>query len=80
MAKLDSACHWRRSPTAPDVAGEPDGTWHAPMNRWEPEAEDFAWERHAPTMAECVETFVRAPLFGGLAFWQAEGEMAPLYA
>ena len=59
---------------------ESDGTWHAHMDQWEPEAKDFVWERRAPTMAECVEAFVEAPLFDGLTFWQAEGEMTSLYA
>ena len=61
-------------------ATEPDGTWYAHMDRWEPEAEDFVWEHRAPTMAECVDAFVKAPLFDGLTFWQAEGEMTSLYA
>ena len=61
-------------------ATEPDGTWYAHMDQWEPEVKDCVWEHRAPTMAECVDAFVKAPLFDGLTFWQAEGEMTSLYA
>lgn len=59
---------------------EPDGTWLAHMDCWGPSREDYVWVYRAPTMAECVEAFLEAPLFDGLTFWQVEGEMTSLYA
>ena len=50
------------------------------MDRWRPDPEDYVWTYRAPTMAERVEAFVKSPLFDGLTFWQAEGEMTSLYA
>lgn len=59
---------------------EPDGSWSAHMDQWEPEVRDFVWTHRATTMADCVAAFLEARLFDGKTFWEAEGEMTSLYA
>ena len=60
---------------------EADHLWTATLDQIEPFAEDWSiWRHRAPTMDECLEAFLTAPLFDGRTFWEAEGEMELLYS
>ena len=52
-----------------------DGCNHLLLDRWEPPADDYFWERESPRGSYAVEEFLSAPIWDGKTFWQAEQEM-----
>lgn len=60
---------------------EDDHLWTATMDQIDPLIEEWSlWRYRAPTMAECLQAFLEAPLFDGRTFWEAEGEMELLFS
>lgn len=44
------------------------------LQLWEPECK-FLWSCSHPSLSECREDFLKAPLYDGKTFWEAECEI-----
>lgn len=56
-----------------------DGAYTLTLDQWEPSREGHVWSYKSTSWDECWEAFVNAPVFDGLTFWEAEGEIEWLY-
>lgn len=55
--------------------GKENETWEMTVAQWDPPKDEYLWSTKASSMKECFDQFLRAPLFDGQTFWQAEHEI-----
>ena len=52
-----------------------DGVWTYYIQQFNPDADGLIWECSAKTVKECVEEFLKAKIFEGKTFYEAEKEI-----
>lgn len=58
---------------------EDDGSAFMCVDRDDSSDEGYFWSINAASMDECYTEFLKAPIFEGLTFWEAEKEMEWIY-
>ncbi|MCH3973388.1 MAG: hypothetical protein LKE53_11640 [Oscillospiraceae bacterium] len=53
----------------------PDKGVHMEVFQYQPPCEEYVWEYDGKTITECQNAFLKAPIFGGKTFWNAESEI-----
>lgn len=53
----------------------PTGEVHMEIFQCDPPSETYLWECNGPTIEECQNEFLSAPIFAGKTFWQVEQEI-----
>jgi hypothetical protein len=52
-----------------------EDTVHMEIFQYKPPKDDYIWEFDGRTIEECMNAFLKAPIFDGKTFWQAEQDI-----
>ena len=53
----------------------PNGMIHMEVSQYQTSKDQATWEYDGKTIEECHEAFLRAPIFDGKTFWDAEQDI-----